>query len=464
MADSDPKVTGVDIATENVELEDLELVHNHLELRIIQEGQREFRFPFFASEMRLAEIAPTVFSADSQWLVHLEEEIAVLSCPSTGQKHSLASGENLEIEGVRLWLIDVRKPPLAELEGVTPPFVGRVWHIKSHQSWVGRSGKRLNHVELNDPTISRTHATLIPDPNGCVSLLSESPASPTTVNGQRLSAGESLPLSHGDLLGFGKLLFRFASKGNTPTEGIRLFVNSLVHFRLAVGSENGQAIEIKSEKARHLFCLLATQWGEPLAVEPVIERFWPGVPATRGRKNLSYILGQLKEVFKELDLEFSELLLRTPATLTLEPRFLGAHDYLEVRKLVSGGKAVTSPSGVRRLLRLHTGPFLTVCYEDWAESLRKNLQQDVMTTLVASAEHHLQTGEAETCLLAANGALELDETHEKAALCVMQAHIHRTSPEEAVKFYERFERVLNHNSLEPSMELVKLFHRARLGI
>ena len=59
-----------DLATENVEVSGLELAHNHLELRIVQEGRREFRVPFFEAEMRLSEQVPALFEG-LPWRVKL---------------------------------------------------------------------------------------------------------------------------------------------------------------------------------------------------------------------------------------------------------------------------------------------------------------------------------------------------------------------------------------------------------
>ena len=452
-----------DLATENVEVSGLELAHNHLELRIVQEGRREFRVPFFEAEMRLSEQVPALFEG-LPWRVKLEDERALLYSDEKNPEHLLAPGDSAIVEGSRVWLVDVRRPPLAELEGTTPRFVGRVWQVKDSQCWVGRAGKRLNHIELNHATVSRTHATFLPEEGGRVSLLPEASASPTTVNGEVVPAGEKVELGNGDLLGFGKMMFRFTCRQAAEPEANRLFVQTLEGFKVSLGNEGGPPVEIKNEKAGWLLAILACNWGDPVAVEPLLERFWPDVTGTRGRKNLSYSLGQLKEAFKDLPLEFSELLIRTPTVLTLERRFLGEHDFLEVKKLVEGGKAITSESMLRRLLKLYTGPFLPVCYEDWAERIRATLHNEVLKTLKASARYFLSEGSHQATVLAAEKCLKLEPHNEEAAELLMESYLIQAKPEKAVNVYQRMERTLKRDSLEPSVGLVKLFHRARLGL
>ena len=450
-----------DIATENVEFQSLEMAHNHLELRVDQQGRRESRVPFFEAQMKLSEVLPDIFPPDSPWQVTLSDERAILS-QNDGEEHVLVAGEVVELEGLRIWLVDVRQPPLAQLEGTTPPFVGQVWPLKNQQSWLGRVGKRLNHIELNHPTVSRTHATFIPSAGGQMTVLAEGGG--TTVNGDPLENGSNRLLYHGDLLGFGKVLFRFVSESAVQPDSLRFFVKTLENFKLTTGSESGPTIDIKNEKARWLFIILATRWGEPVAVEPLIESFWPDVPAVRGRKNFSYTLNQLKDAFQEADIDLMEFLERTPSLLTLDPHFLGHHDLLEVERVVKDEKPITSESALQRLVKLYSAPFLPVCYEDWAESIRTSLQQKVINTLLQTSRYHLEKNNEKPCLTAAEKILSLDPLQEEAMEIVVESYLNQARPDEAVHRYEKFESTLRKEGLEPSVELLKLYHRARLGL
>ena len=450
-----------DIATENVEFQSLEMAHNHLELRVDLQGRRESRVPFFEARMKLSEVLPDIFPPDSPWEVTLSDDRAILS-QNEVEEHILAPGEVVELEGLRIWLVDVRQPPLARLEGTTPPFVGQVWPLKNQQSWLGRVGKRLNHIELNHPTVSRTHATFIPSAGGQMTVLAEGGG--TTVNGDPLENGTNRLLYNGDLLGFGKTLFRFVSESAVQPESLRFFVRTLENFKLTTGSESGPAIDIKNEKARWLFIILATRWGEPVGVEPLIESFWPDVPAVRGRKNFSYTLNQLKDAFQEADIDLMEFLERTPSLLTLDPHFLGHHDLLEVERMVKDEKPITSESALQRLVKLYNAPFLPVCYEDWAESIRTSLQQKVINTLLKTARYHLEKSQESPALIASEKILSLDLLHEGAMETVVESYLNQARPDEAVQRYEKFESTLRKEGLEPSVDLLKLYHRARLGL
>ena len=74
-------------ATVNVEVQNLTLAHNHLELQVVQEGQREFRFPFFEDEIDLEVVAEAAFSQDVPWIARLSDGHIILEHKLTGDQH-----------------------------------------------------------------------------------------------------------------------------------------------------------------------------------------------------------------------------------------------------------------------------------------------------------------------------------------------------------------------------------------
>lgn len=198
-----------DKQTEATDVEQLHLAHAYLELQVLRGGLREYRFPFYESEMDLSGVAAEAFPDGVAWKAKLQDD-GVLLIHAEGERRRLAVGEKTILEGQTVWLVDARKPPIGSLEAITQPFAGQVWHLRNHQTWLGRYGKRLNHIELDHPAVSRTQATFVPDGEGGIAILAESPASPTTVNGRVLPPGETITLKNGDLLSFGPLKFRFS--------------------------------------------------------------------------------------------------------------------------------------------------------------------------------------------------------------------------------------------------------------
>lgn len=450
------------VPTEGVEAQRMQLAHAHLELHVVQEGQREFRFPFYKEEIDLGSEASAAFPQGAPWSARLAEGRVVLRHRDTGSELVLAVGESTVVEERRIWLIDVRRPPSGTLEGITAPYSGQVWHLRNSQSWLGRRGKRLNHIELDHPTISRTHVTFLPDPSGGASLLSETAA--CSVNGEPLAPGQTRKLKNGDLLGLGKLMFRFSGPESEEASSSLLYVQTLGAFRVSLDSKDALPMEIRNEKARWLLALLAVGWGEPRSVELLLEEFWPGVTGTRGRKNLSHTLTQLKEAFARVGVDADTIVLRNTAELRLNPERLGQHDLVEVSKLTKSQKALTSDAALDRLIENYHGKFLPACYESWADDLRFQLEADVLETLRASALAFLGVKNYAAAMKAGEKALELDPLDDKATLAMMEAALGLAKPELALSLFETARRALLNEGLEPSIEMVKLSTRARLGI
>ena len=449
-------------ATENVDLENLDLADAYLELQVVQPGKREYRFPFFSETLDLETEAVKAFENPVPWTVQLSGDRVTLKDRASKTEHSIGVGEMFKIEDREIWLIDARTPPLGSLEGVSQELTGQVWHLKNQHSWLGRKGKRLNHIELDHPTISRTHCTFLPDGSGNLSLLSESSA--TSVNGQALAPGQSLQLANADLLGLGKLQFRFRSQTARSEDLAKLYLRTLGGFQVTVDRFAAIPAEFRSEKARWILALLGTRWGKAQAVEPMLESFWPGTTSEKGRRNLSYSLSQLNEGLEKVGLQPEALIFRTPTHWQLKPEALGQHDYIEVQRLVSSGQALSSEASLDRILSLYRGKFLPACYEDWAETLRSNLESDLLQTLLATAQSAAESGQVSTLQKSCQKLLELDPLHEEAACLLIAEELKAARPEVAVSIYEAVEKSLKAEDLEPSIELVKLYHRARLGI
>lgn len=108
------------------------------------------------------------------------------------------------------WVVDVRNPYLGQLEGHSGDYKGTVWNLGFRPYKVGRrSSTRFNDIELNDSTVSRVQATLMPENSGEMYLLSETSKSPVQVNGVPVALEEKVRLQSGDVVVFGQLTFRY---------------------------------------------------------------------------------------------------------------------------------------------------------------------------------------------------------------------------------------------------------------
>ena len=88
----------------------------------------------------------------------------------------------------------------------------------------------------------------------------------------------------------------------------------------------------------------------------------------------------------------------------------------------------------------------------------------MINTLLQTSRYHLEKNNEKPCLTAAEKILSLDPLQEEAMEIVVESYLNQARPDEAVHRYEKFESTLRKEGLEPSVELLKLYHRARLGL
>jgi DNA-binding SARP family transcriptional activator len=431
-----------------------------LELQIVSPSQQELRLPFLYSRIDFAKSAGHVFPQGVGWEAHLSGDVVEL-VHEDGDRHPLEVGSCFELDGVRVWLLDARRPAVGTLECLTPPYVGKIWNLTSQQTWLGRKGKRLNHVEVNHSTVSRTHATFLPDRQGRIELLTESAGAPTAVNGKAVEVGQKVRLSNGALIGCGELLFRFRASTEDGSAESLLSINTLGTFQVKLGSTD-HAPNIGNEKAQFLLAALAVKWGEPRSVDWILSQFWPEVTSARGRKNLSYTLVQLRENLGVKGTEHDNLFIRASSNVQLNPDRLGDHDYMELARLTVGKKPLTSRPVLERAIRLYSGHFMPNCYDEWAEVVRQSLETDFTQTLLRTASHSME--DLDTVTLATSKLRALDPLNEEAVALFMEACLHAAQPSRAVEAYEKLVKELKAEGLEPTTEVMKIYYKANLGL
>lgn len=131
-----------------------------------------------------------------------------LTCRVNGQESAFAQlrdGDLLEIGQARITLIQL-KEAVAFLEGYSEPHRQHHWTLAPGLTRIGRTGKRANEVQLEDPTVSRQHAS-IESHDGTFVLRNEPGVEATWVNAEQIEGPKVL--HDEDLLQFGQQLLRF---------------------------------------------------------------------------------------------------------------------------------------------------------------------------------------------------------------------------------------------------------------
>lgn len=395
------------------------------------EGVRHY--PVYRTILKLPPVSLRLLGGE----LHFESSVEVIHRRGSVSAGVLAVGETLSWNDCVLALHDRSGKSRAVLECFTEPFYSRIWTIDEQVTRVGRPGKRPNELEIDHPTVSREHAVLSWEERGPVLRSS----GVTLVDGVAVS---EVVLADGALVQWGDLLFQFRLLSELAPAGGGLVVTSLGSFQARVHGAVVTEKAWRTQAVRWMLARLALEWGRPVAVERLLEEFWPEMPEDKSRNNFNYTISTLRQV-----LGGSEAILRATGSLQLSPSFLGSHDLVALLRALRGedwGAAVDL-----------YGEYLPGCYMDWAVSMRVSLEQQVLQGGLRLLER-LETGGLWAEVLELGGKLHgIDSTCQRTALGMLRAHLGRGNAGEARRFYERFREHLQRElGLEPGPELAVL--------
>lgn len=305
------------------------------------------------------------------WTVELTSDHRLLFRPSKGEENSSSAliAQEIQIGEFRVAVHDLRTLPPYRLVALSDQLNFRIWPLSDGVHHLGRPGRRANAISLASPGVSRTHARF-EIAGRRVHLLAEAQGALTAVNGRPIEPEQPCELRPDDLIQLGDLLFRWereerALRGfSTP-----LRLRSLGDGSVTVGTDG--RVEIRNENARNLLFWLASRRGEELAIERVLEGYWPERAPLRQRKNLSHTLKALQAELGWSDASLDRLLPRSADVLRLEPAAVESFDAWTLRDAARRHRQ--TPLGWSETLALHPAPFLASQRGGWVAVTRLEL-------------------------------------------------------------------------------------------
>ncbi|MFN8610031.1 MAG: response regulator [Vulcanimicrobiota bacterium] len=210
----------------------------------------------------------------------------------------------------------------------------------------------------------------------------------------------------------------------------------------------------KTQKVRYLLAYLAAAAPREIPEERVLDEFWPD-DAERGRRNLNDALSALRKAIRcGVQPDFDPIV-RHQGLIRLHPDLPRWHDHEEFEKAIARRES-------SRVVELYRGPYLEGCYWDWAGTIRRRCEQQVMVhlslLLAANPPLPLQVE-------LASRLLELDRCSQEGHLALIRAYQAMGRNEEAVRQYQICQRSLKEElDLEPGLAIFEAYQRARLSL
>lgn len=195
---------------------------------------------------------------------------------------------------------------------------------------------------------------------------------------------------------------------------------------------------------------------KPVHETYLLEAFWPE-GEERSRRRLSGALSAIRRALCQATGRAEDPIERSRDFLSLAKHWPVWHDLREFELAYQNNDAT-------RMMMLYQGPYMEGCYMDWALAERQRIEEQLVAVLQKYATANLES-HPELALEASQKALGLDPFQQQNQLCLMRAHLRLGQPEKAIREYERFAQLLQRElGMEPGLELLECFHRARLAL
>lgn len=252
-----------------------------------------------------------------------------------------------------------------------------------------------------------------------------------------------------------KLAEEAAASGMLPP--VRAF--ALGRGSVMVGERQISDAEWRSEKSKEMFFFLLWK-REPVTKEEIFTALWPELPESKCNSNFHSSLYRLRRAL------FHECVVRTPdGGYELNPRGTFAWDVEDFNQAMLEADVARSPeervAKLEQAVACYKGGFLSSTYSEWAQPLRRELEERYIEAVNELAASKLREGRFEEALVLFRSLAALDPYSEAAAVGIMRCHLGLNDPSAAARHFRRFREVLKDELDEdPPPRLLELYQKA----
>lgn len=231
-------------------------------------------------------------------------------------------------------------------------------------------------------------------------------------------------------------------------------------FELRFGDHLVPARDYRTAKTRLLLAYLLGSPQRRANAETLIEEFWPESSGDSGRNSLRGALSTLRSLLRHGRSKDEDPILRDGSFVGLSPSFRLCSDLETFHQLRAGG----NESDLARALELYRGPYLHGDYEDWVLRRRDQLAEAFLETASRLACQAFARGDWAFSAQIVEQALAVSPERQDLLALLFRCWLKLSRPEAVSKRYHEVVKELREFGVEPSIELLELYHRAELGL
>ncbi len=185
----------------------------------------------------------------------------------------------------------------------------------------------------------------------------------------------------------------------------------------------------------------------------VCTAFWPDAAERQARRRLSTAVWRLRKYFEAVPCGGDRVVVTSGDRLAFRanPPFwadITAFDAIVGR---AGDDDPDDVADLERAVEWYRGDLLEGCYEEWLLPDRERYRQRLITGLERLADWHHRRGNPERAIHYGLRLLDLDPLRESIHRAIMQLHIERGEPTEAIRQFERCRQILDDELGAPPM-------------
>lgn len=247
---------------------------------------------------------------------------------------------------------------------------------------------------------------------------------------------------------------------SVSVEQPKVRVHSFGPFEVWVGSEVVPAGRFKSQKVRMLLAYLLGSRDLRVNEEVLIDEFWPQ-GGDSARKSLRGALSTLRTIIRPDGCSLDPL--ERQAGFVIMPREFPL--WSDVGEFRSVAPECLEETDLRRALGLYRGPYLEGGFEDWVLRRRDQLHEDYMQFACRQAGLAFARCDFEESARVAELVGEEGWERQDLVAVLFRSWLRLGRPEQVVKRFREVKTALfNDFGVEPTLELLELYHRAELSL
>ena len=202
-------------------------------------------------------------------------------------------------------------------------------------------------------------------------------------------------------------------------------------------------LEWRSEKSKEMFFFFLCN-RRPLRKDEIVAALWPDLPEDKTSSAFHSTLYRLRQAL------YPECIAKDSGRYILDPRGRFVFDVEEFQRALQEAEALPqgSPEALVALAaapELYQGAFAADFYTEWAETLRWQLEEQVMRLLTTLSTAYHQAGEYKRSAELCQRILDVDELNEAAWYRLMSNYIQSDHLEAAKYCYNRYAQIVSDN-------------------